>query len=187
MIDAAVTVVDPEKSGIAPSQPPTVFTDPALRRIVIADNADTVSAGQITGHMVIDAGAIGEEIVIDGEACAERAASGEPGFHLIKIADGMKTGNSHGAVLPVRAEMGAILIARSIRIASLVGNSRLIEALHGFIGPPAVIAVSPLAARMTIEQLRLREVYLVIGALLNDTQSAFNGGDGSKGHTGTAG
>src|SRR4051812_3438925 len=67
-LDAALAIGDLEEPAVAPAGVPLVLGDPAAQAVVVADQRDAVAAGVAAGDVLVDAGPVAEEVLVDVEA-----------------------------------------------------------------------------------------------------------------------
>src|SRR5689334_19219970 len=80
-LDPALAVGDAEIALLAPAGAPAVLADPEAAAVVVADDRDAVAAGEVAGHVAVDAAAVREEVLVHKEARGDRAVRRDPVLH----------------------------------------------------------------------------------------------------------
>lgn len=73
VVDAAVAHLYLEKTALAPSVVPGIDTEPVVKSFLDAptDHLYSVAALSLTGHVLVNSAAVGQEIHVDGESCRD--------------------------------------------------------------------------------------------------------------------
>src|ERR1700736_6044474 len=118
----ALSVTDPEESGLSPAGSPAVLADPAAQVVVVTDHLYAVATYLLAGDVRVDAAGVGIEVGVDAEGGDHGAHQRQVVLALLDVEERRRPGDLDG--LPVTAGAGlAGHVVRLVSKAFLLGDA----------------------------------------------------------------